>query len=363
MHKLYTMSYFANLRIQRIIIHEIFKRSEDGNIVVPKYNSSLTQLDTIGVQTLQNRIVNALGDNSHSIEMDIANSAEGSTFQLGALLLRGGNNDFVETSKKIACELSKAQNTRNIPGGIVLIFSGVTGLNSYATWGIIKAEVHEGFIKQNDSDAILLRYITDLLLTPQQRLYKLGMFIEIGNSTPDSAERLPSDFKNYVYDHNMTRNETQHAAFYFYRDFLGCNYSPTDKKLTSDFYYETKNFIKSSDFSEEERGELNTALFTYMKVSQEQVIHVEGFADEFLPSEERKQEYINYMESKSFPTHAVGKDLTYIKTKLKQRKITFTTNVKIIAPADEFNQLVQIRPDTDNEQTVVTIKGLVLNHD
>lgn len=357
------MSFFANLRIQKIIIHEIFKRNDDGTIPPPKYNSSLTQLDTIGIQTLQNRIVNALGDNSHSIEMDVANSSEGSTFQLGASLLKAGNDDFVETSKRIAYKLAEAQNTRNIPGGIVLIFSGITGLNNYTTWGIIKAEVHEGFIKENESDVILLRYITDLLLTPQQRLYKLGMFIEIGDSTPESTERLPSDFKNYVYDHNMTRNETQHAAYYFYRDFLGCNYSPTDKKLTSDFYYETKNFIKSSDFSEEERGELNTALFTYMKVSQEQIVHVEGFADEFLPSEEKKQEYINYMESKSFPTHAVGKDLTYIKAKLKQRKVTFTTNVKIIAPADEFNQLVQIRPDAENEQTVVTIKGFVQNHD
>lgn len=357
------MTLFANLRLKKIVIHEIFKRKDDGTIESPKYNQSLTQLDSLGMQTLQNRIVNALGDDSHSIEMDVINSDNDSVFQIGAKLLEMDDDNFIEQSKIIAYKLSEAQNTRTIPGGIVLIFSCTTGLNSNPAWGIIKAEIQEGFIKEIDSDALLLRYITDLLLTPQQRMYKLGMFIEMGRSNEETETRNPIDFKNYVYDHNMTRNETQHAAYYFYRDFLGCNYSPTNKKLTSDFYHETKSFIKNSELPEDDKGELSTALFTYMKVSQEQIIHVQEFADEYLPTEKLKQEYIDYMENKSFPTHAIGKDLTYIKNKLKQRKVTFTSNVKIIAPADEFNQLVQIQPDKENGQTVVTIKGQIQNHD
>lgn len=357
------MTHFANLRLKKIAIHEIFRRNDDGTIAPPKYNQSLTELDSLGLQTLQNRIVNALGDDSHSIEMDVIDSDGDSVFQLGAKLLEFNNDEFIEQSKTIAYKLAEAQNTRTIPGGIVLIFSCTTGLNSNPAWGIIKAEIQEGFIKEIDSDLLLLRYITDLLLTPQQRMYKLGMFIEIGRSEEDAHNRNTIDFKNYVYDHNMTRNETQHAAYYFYRDFLGCNYSPTNKKLTSDFYNETKSFIKNSELTEDDKGELNTALFTYMKVSQEQIIHVQEFADEYLPSEELKQEYINYMEDKSFPTHAIGKDLTYIKNKLKQRKVTFTSNVKVIAPADEFSQLVHIQPDRENDQTIVTIKGQIQNHD
>lgn len=357
------MSYFANLRIQRIVIHEIFKRNLDGTMPHPRYNESLTILDQMGLQTLQNRIVNALGDNSHSIEMDVINSDSTSCFQLGASILTSTDPEFVDISKRMSYKLAETQDSRNIPGGIVLIFSGTTGPNNNAMWGIIKAEVQEGFVKENASDALLLRYITDLLLTPQQRLYKLGVFIEIGQTPSNGSGRLTDDFKNFIYDHNMTRNETQHAAYYFYRDFLGCNYSPTNKKLTSDFYYETKNFIKTSDLSEEDKGELNTALFAYMKVSQEQIIHVEGFADEFLPTEEIKHEYISHMESKSFPSHAIGKDLTYIRNKLKQRKVTFTTNVKIIAPADDFNKLVQIEPNELEDKTVVTIKGHVENHE
>lgn len=357
------MSYFANLRIQKIVIHEIFKRNEDGEIQQPKYNEQLTTLDRIGLQTLQNRIVNALGDSSHSIEMDVTDTSLASTFQLGASLLNSQDAEYIEFSKQITYKLAEKQTTRSIPGGIIIIFSGVTGLNNYPFWGIIKAEIQEGFIKETSSDTLLLKYITDLLLTPQQRLYKLGMFMEIGQTETALNERLDSDFKIYVYDHNMTRNETQHAAYYFYRDFLGCNYSPTDKKLTSDFYTETKNFIKIADIDDDEKNELSTALFTYMKVSQEQVIHVESFADEFLPTEEIKQGYIDYMESKSFPTHAIGKDLTFIKNKLRQRKVTFSNNVKIIAPADDFSNLLTIQPDRENDQTIVIIKGHIENHD
>lgn len=357
------MSYFANLRIQKIVIHEIFKRDEDGEIIPLKYNDQLTTLDRLGLQTLQIRIVNALGDNSHSIEMDVTDTSVSSTFQLGASLLSSEDADYIDFSKQITYTLAEKQTTRSIPGGIVIIFSGLTGLNNYPFWGIIKAEVQEGFVKETSSDTLLLKYITDLLLTPQQRLYKLGIFIEIGQTEVLINERLDSDFKIYVYDHNMTRNETQHAAYYFYRDFLGCNYSPTDKKLTSDFYSETKNFIKYADLDDDQRNELNTALFTYIKVSQEQVVHVESFADEFLPTEELKQDYIDYMESKSFPTHAIGKDLTFIKNKLRQRKVTFSNHVKIIAPADDFNSLLTMQPDRENNQTIVTIKGHIENND
>ncbi|HUZ58965.1 MAG TPA: hypothetical protein VMU83_09300 [Hanamia sp.] len=110
------MSYFANLRIQKIVIHEIFKRDEDGQIVQPKFNDRVTTFDPLGLQTLQNRIVNALGDSSHSIEMDVNDSAASSTFQLGASLLNTQDETFVDYSKQITYKLAENQTTRSIPG-------------------------------------------------------------------------------------------------------------------------------------------------------------------------------------------------------------------------------------------------------
>ena len=88
---------------------------------------------------------------------------------------------------------------------------------------------------------------------------------------------------------------------------------------------------------------------------------MESFADSYLADDEVKQNYIDYMERRSFPTHAVEKDIEYIKGKLRQRKVTFTNNVKIIAPAEKFDDLLTIEQNKEGTETVVTIKGGIQN--
>jgi hypothetical protein len=92
-------------------------------------------------------------------------------------------------------------------------------------------------------------------------------------------------------------------------------------------------------------------------------VQVDAFADNYLPNDEIKQDYIDYMEGRAFPMHAVEKDITYIKNKLRQRKVTFTNNVKIIAPADNFNDLLSIEQNNNTNETVVTIKAPILFQD
>jgi hypothetical protein len=64
---------FANLVIEKIILHQIYERNEAREIVAPFYSQTLTNLDVRGLNVLQERIVDALGNNSHSIEMNISN--------------------------------------------------------------------------------------------------------------------------------------------------------------------------------------------------------------------------------------------------------------------------------------------------
>lgn len=358
------MSYFSNLRIGKLIIHEIYKRDEEGRIVTPYYSQEVVKLEWQALQTIQNRIINAMGNDSHSIEMRVEQVTENSTFNYGRMLLHNQDN-FIDFSKKVALNLAESQTSRSVPGGMVIVFSGTTGANDYKIWGIIKAEGQEGFSKEVSEEKISLKFITDLFLTPLQRLYKIGFFIELGSSDEDiTAELLKEDFKVFVYDHNMTKNETQHAAYYFYRDFLGCSYSPTNKKMTLDFYNLAKDFIHSTpNLDQEQKSDQLNALTTYLKVSQEEVIHIEDFAKQYLPSPELQQEFVDHMESNNFPNRAIQKDLTYIKNKLKYRKTTFSNDVKIIGPADKFEELIQISEDKDNDETTVKIKGIVLRQE
>ncbi len=350
---------FSNLRIDRIIVHQVFQRDENRAIVPPKFSTELTVLDQFGISTFQERIVNALGNASHSIEMTISESDANSTFNICSQLLDASHNDFKNNSKSLPLKLAQAQTSRKIPGGILVIFDGQIGPNNKRFIGIIKAEIHSGFSIEEQNNRLLLKYLSELLLTPQQKLYKIAIFVEELRTT--SIPKDPENYIVFVYDHNMTRSETQQAAQYFYESFLGCSFSPSNKKLTSDFYTFTKEHINSLEINEEEKLDLNTSLYTYLKTSQNTFIEVSEFANQYFNLNERDS-YLEFMYSKGIPERAILKDISYIKYKLRRRNIKFTSNVRISAPSDQFNELVQIEQTNDN-RTLVSIKGIISRDD
>ena len=69
---------FENLAIDRVIIHEIFKRTEGREMVTPAYGTSLVNLDTEALNALCDRINSAMGSATRSMELDIAQSEPGS---------------------------------------------------------------------------------------------------------------------------------------------------------------------------------------------------------------------------------------------------------------------------------------------
>lgn len=353
--------HFTNLRIEKIIVHEVFQLTENREPIPPQCSSELTNLDRAGLNTLQERIVQALGNDSHSIEMFVSNSDSNSTFDINTQLLDLEKDEFIDLSKKIPEKLTQAQTSRKIPGGTVVIFSGKIGVQNYRYVGIIKAEIHSGFSLDATEGKLFLKFLTELLLTPQQKLYKIGIFIEKENNSKKDQLRIPSDFLVYVYDHNLTRNETQSAAQYFYQAFLGCSVSASDKKLTRDFFTYTKEFIESLEISDEEKLDLNSGLYTYLKVDKSSIIKASEFAERYI-STDKRDEFVNYLEEKEFPLRGVSKDISYLQYKLRRRRLSFSSNVKIIAPSDNFEDLVQIK-GTENSKTILSVEGHIEKED
>ncbi|MCY6483888.1 nucleoid-associated protein [Clostridium aestuarii] len=347
---------YTKLNIKRIVLHQIFKRDKDKQVKPLKYSTSLTTLNEEGMRELQNRIVTALGNDSHSIEMNIANVDENSTFQILTKIMEYSDEEFVKKSREIAYKLAEAQNRTNIPGGIVVIFDGEVGIDKKKFISVIKAEIHGGFtLNDNKERGILLKFIANLVLTPQQKLYKIGMFTEMQNTGKRDNLRSPDDFKAFIYDQNMNSAETSNAAVYFYSSFLGCSVTPTSKKLTRDFYNYTKEFVNTVDISAERKFDLNQALYTYLNTSNHTIVSVSQFKDEYLDIEEQDM-YCDYMENNKFPMHAVSKDLSYIKSKLKKRKVNFSSKVQISAPSEKFSKLVEIKGHEGNK-TILHIEG------
>lgn len=348
------LSDFANLTIDKIIIHEIFARTIDREVVEPTYGSDLSELGHGGRKALTERIVNALGADSHSMELNIENDEGDSVLQHCGRIL-ADEKQFIDCSKSIALRLAKAQVSRRIPGGVVVIFQGTTGKTSQNYVGIIKAEIHSGFAKTTRKHMLSIEFINSLLLTPQQKLYKIGLFVE--QSVTQSAERSPAEFRAFVFDHNMTNTETKQAALYFYDTFLGCSLSPTHKKLTRDFYDLTKEFINKLDVDDERRMDLGDSLYSYLKVSQSSVISIRDYSNEYLPKK-LHDSYAKHMVDNGYPLRAVHKNLAYIERRLRRRKITFTSKVRIYMPSEDSSNLFKVIGHKEG-RTIASIQGQI----
>lgn len=354
---------FIELEIQNIIFHEVFPLNYDKTFREPEYTDELTLLESKGLAEFQQRIIKSVGKVSASMEMEILDKCQDSTFCniLDYLDKEDMREEyFIRTSKKLADKLARSFNKRNIPGGILMVFDGVTGVNSNRYIGIIKAEKHSGFsLNKKDKNKKMLEYLSELLLTPSQKLYKICLFIEkekikyqeIGEDTADN-------FTVYLYDSNLSKDADTNAAMYFYNSFLGCMIKKSDKRYTELFYIKTKEFINKADLTEEQKIGCTTALHTYLKFSNKQTLQASEFANEYFPDDDTKNNYIKYLEKHNIPTRAILKDTSGIDKKLATRKITFSSKVNISAPSDKFEQLVRIEKNQGGETTLV-IKGQI----
>lgn len=347
---------FKNLKVSDIIIHQIYKRNEKSEIIQPFISKKIIELDAKGMLEFQTRIIESCGDNSHSAEMKIKDDSKDSLFQNAATLLTLKSKSFVQQSEIFAHKLADAQSSRKYPDGLLVIFTGTVGKNNLRYTGLLKAEPQHGFSKQDDGDTISLKYLDDLVLTPAQKYYKLGIYIEKKESKSSSL-RNKDDFSIIVYDQKLTEKETRLGSIYFYESFLGCEFAPTDKKLTQDFYDLTKTFIKNNFTEEEERLDMLNSLYTYLKNDLSTLVSPKDFSDKYIIPE-KKDKFEVFFKEQKFPARSINKDTSYIQNKLKRRTIKFNSKVTITAPSESFEKLVHIESKTDTE-TFLKIFGVI----
>lgn len=347
---------FVNVKIARLIVHEIFGRNPQSPVRAPNLSQHCTDIEGNARATFLDRLTKALGAGSSCVEMEVQADGADSVYQLGLELLSSPDEpSYVEISGTIASLLYQAQTSAAIPGGVVIVFSGTLGSENRPFFAIIKAEVQEGFRTRVEEEGRLeLELISDLFLTPQQKLYKIGVFVSKKIIVPTTPS--PKDFEVYVYDSNILHNESANAAKYFAEAFLGCVVPQTSKYLTKKFFEITKHFIDShEDFDDVRRVDLKGALFTYLKVATTSTISFSDFSDQFLKAKE-KQTYSKHMQGEGFPNVAVKKDTSLIDKTLKSIRIFFTSGVQISVPGVEPSKVVKVI-DAKENSTIIEIQG------
>jgi len=360
--------HLLNFNVDRIIIHQVYRRDQDGNKVIPTQSHDFTNFEKSAMEEFKSRVKDAIGEGSKSVQMEIVNQGVNDLPSIVNQMIEQDNEAFAVSSYDIAKKLSDAQWTKSIPGGIVVVFSGTHGSQSKKYLGIIKAEVHSGYeIEINEAtNEIALKFVEELLLTPGTRLYKTAGFFE-QDVYDENSTNLNDKWAVMVSDYQINKAEGKAAAHYFYAVFLGCGYPDTSARTTKMFYDTTRLFISGMNVSEEKKSDFLNALTTYLRVDTSSTISSSEFAEQYFNDLDTQDAFTNYMRDSGLPDNAFTKDIEHINSKLQIRRVNFRSNVKITAPSEIFKNLITIEtiegePDESGspaEWTKVIIKDRI----
>lgn len=351
---------FENLKVMSLVVHEVHKRDSCGE-KQPTLSNTLETLTPEAHEVFRERVGGALSSPSRCVEMALKNKAEGSTFVIARRLLGANEAGFISASQEAATNLSSAQTSMAFPGGLLMVFSGTVGAPEKRYAGFLKAEPQNGFRHGVKNGQNMLEFLNKLFLTPDAKVYKIGMFIE--NGVAAQGESLENNFCYYLFDANITSKETAKAATYFYESFLGFTLLQSGAKITRQFIQITKNFINQMNVDEETKLDLRSALTTYMRTDQNPVASVKDFGDRYFSEPSTKDAFVLFAEQHHLPAQAFTKDLSESGSLLRRRKVRFGGDVLLSVPAKTFAKLVSIKKifgDNDAEWTQITIREKLL---
>lgn len=342
-----------NLTISRVCMHEVHRRLEDGESVPPTLSEELLILEPRAMDEFGRRVIAAFKSNAQCVDMAIVDHNEGSVIALGAAFLTAREPGFIRNSRLMAEKLAGAQTSRAIPGGLVVVFDGTVGNPRRRFFGVMKAELHEGFLKGADLQAT---FVENLFLSPKTKLYKIGLFVSDG-ATP--RPNLPEGWMATIYDTQISATQRDSAATYFHRTFLGLELPSNSAQQVKQFFKLTKQFIEDADLDSEQKTDLHNSLYTYLKVDREETVQTSRFAERFM-DDDTADEYVAHMRRSRFPAGAIPKDLSEIDGMLRRRRFRFPRSITLSGPPEAIRDLVSVETIEGaggTEWTQITIRG------
>lgn len=357
-----------NLQVQDVILHEVFKRGDDHQLVEPAYGTEVEQLDQDALDALRDRVVTAMTSATRCVQMAITKTGAESLSARAQELIDADAQLWVAGTQAVSRKLAEEQKSRGLPGGVVVVFRGSCGAPAKRLFGVIKAEVHNGFTREQRDGKAVLRFLKSLMLTAQTKLYKVGIFFE---ARPEADGVGDARWDAYIYDETLTVKNRYGAAQYFYEGFLGLGFPESSARQTVLFHQLTKSFIQAMAIPEEDKVVLHNALVTYLKADQTPTVGIESFADAYFADDGVKDAYEQHMLAEGFSAMPINKDLTDLNGQLRLRRIEFKNKIRITGPAEQFEELVEIQPierqggpgDAPQLWTAITVKDRIAKQD
>jgi 37-kD nucleoid-associated bacterial protein len=186
-----------------------------------------------------------------------------------------------------------------------------------------------------------------LLFTESQKFYKIAIIIKNSNE----------DYEIYASDSQVRMTTGVLNANYFVNTFLGCKLSQNAKIQTKNFLETGNEIIMELKIEDEEKVSISNALQAYL-LSTEVTVDIGAFSNQFIPEPAVRDEFIEKM-SEVNQAGAIAKDLTLVERRLKNQRMTFDNDIKIVGPSENFRDNVQIVEVSDDGSVILKIIGRI----
>ena len=282
----------------------------------------------------------AFGRQSKSFELEIEKDEDDSCFGIVRFLHQVDEPQFIALSTNIAKLLANSQRQQRIPGGFLL---GVQcKYEDKPLIVLIKAEPHQAL----GVSEMTVRTIRDIILSPEQKLYKAVYYVPKRIARPDEVLGK-DDFQVVLFDSIVNFNNS--IAQYFYKDFLGLTIQSNAELQTSLFYKKMDDRIWMK-LDETDAMNASDLLRAEVMNNAHVTINPHEIITNVIPLEDR-DEFMSIIDE--FP-QAFAKNTSLITTRLGKKSILLSDNVRITAPATFFEENVQV--ENGNDYYVVTIR-------
>jgi len=335
----------TQLRIERIIIHEVPKHLRRDTESSPTYSEIESPLDNELRMFFREKIIETAGSPS-AFEVVFDSGSTSPVPDLVRSFLAQPPSGFVQMSKSIAQHLHDTQGGAS-PGGLVTVAE--CHVDGRKALGILKLEKEEGVrLSQAMHEGLRtfdVSYIRDLILTRKTKLFKIGFF-RLTEDGGDPPGRVSDEQRGY-------RPETEVANF-FLTTFLGCRLAEDPRVSTKNFFVVSQRFFNEHIADPAARTQALTHLLSEV-TSHRSRINVRDFARTCFSAAER-QPYLDYLEQSNVGMQEIRKNVELIEGQTKKMALEFENNIAIVGPRDAFAESVTV-DSTRGGQARVQITG------
>lgn len=320
----------STIEIFKIIVHDIPKHKKGEEGIEPNCSEHESKLPETLNKFFKDKVIQALSSDK-SFRICFNNENISPISWIMSEYLKSDGTELVKHSKLIAKQLFDIQVGYNAAGILVVIYGKINDCN---TCIILKLEKDMGAQLTLDpkTKSFNIEEVKDLMLTQKTKIFKVALFI--------LRDDFELNFDGLIMDYQIDIRDKKEVNTWFIDKFLGCKAFEDPKITTQHFYNYTRTFINTIE-DELEKAKYIQDLNSYVQKNT-LTLNPKDFANDYLLTTERRNDYRSYLLTKKFQFSSFPKDLSQINRQIKKITITFDNDITIIGNKGTFNDKVKL---------------------